>query len=47
MEAAIATGNSTKQSQEYVRFTKTFGTHFVRRTDMGASLTFQKVFKVS
>ena len=40
--------NSSQEPEErlsaYSRFTRAFGTHFIRQTDMGASMTYQKVF---
>ncbi len=46
IKSAIDSDNSAMKTREYITFTNTFGTHFVKRTDMGASITFRRVFEV-
>jgi hypothetical protein len=36
--------SESEQLTAYSRFTTAFGTHFIRKADMGASMSFQKVF---
>ena len=38
--------SAQQQTQEYVRFTNSFGTHYITAATMGASLIVQKEFQV-
>ncbi len=42
----VLRGSAQQQTQEYVRFTNSFGTHYITAAKMGASLIVQQEFQV-